>query len=61
MTVEHVIRLIVIAIVLLVAFSLLGFILKVGSMLLGLGVRILLVLLVIAIILRIFEVVRSRR
>lgn len=58
--IDQILRLIVIAIVLMVAFSLLGFILKIGSALLSIGFKILMILLVIAIILRFIAALRRR-
>ncbi len=61
MKVEQLLRLIVIAIVLVIAFSLLGFVLRFGSVLLGIGLKILVLLLIIAVILRFFEALRKKR
>jgi len=52
---------ILVAIVLMVAFSLLVFLLRIGSVLLGLGLKLLLILLVIAAILRFFEFLAEKR
>ncbi len=58
--IDQILRLIVIAIVLMVAFSLLGFILKIGAALLSIGFKILMILLIIAIVLRFIELLRRR-
>ena len=58
MRIEHILRLIVIAIVLVVAFSLLGWILEFGSMLVGIGLRVLILLLMVAVILRLIQALR---
>ena len=58
MRIEHILRLIVIAIVLVVAFSLLGWILEFGSMLVGIGLRVLILLLMVAVILRFIQALR---
>ena len=60
MKIEQLLRLIVIAIVLLVAFSLLGFVLRFGSVLLGIGLKILVLLLIVAVVLRFIEALRKR-
>ncbi len=59
MKIEHILRLIVIAIVLVVAFSLLGWILEFGSMLVGIGLRVLILLLMVAVILRFIQALRK--
>lgn len=61
MTIQRILQFILVAIVLMVAFSLLVFLLRIGSVLLGLGLKILLVLLVIAAILRFFELLAQKR
>ena len=61
MKLEQVLRLIVIAIVLMVAFSLLGFLLRIGSVLLGLSVKILVVLLLVAVVLRFIDLLRGKQ
>jgi hypothetical protein len=60
MKIEQLLRLIVIAIVILVAFSLLGYVLRFGSLLLGIGLKILVLLLIVAVILRFVEALRKR-
>ncbi|MEM6647953.1 MAG: hypothetical protein AAF730_17050 [Bacteroidota bacterium] len=60
MDVQQILRWIVIAIVLMVMFSLLGVILKVGGALLGIAVKVLVVLFVIAVILRLFGAIFRR-
>ena len=61
MKLEQILRLIVVAIVLMVAFSLLGFLLRIGSVLLGLGVKILILLLLVAVVLRFIDLVRGKQ
>lgn len=61
MTIQRILQVILVAIVLMAAFSLLVFLLRVGTVLLGLGLKLLLVLLVIAAILRFFELLAQRR
>lgn len=60
MRIEHILRLIVIAIVLVVAFSLLGWILEFGSMLVSIGLRVLILLLMVAVILRFIQALRKK-
>lgn len=61
MTIQRLLQFILVAIVLMVAFSLLVFLLRIGSVLLGLGLKLLLILLVIAAILRFFEFLAEKR
>ena len=61
MTIQRMLQFILVAIVLMVAFSLLVFLLRIGSVLLGLGLKLLLILLVIAAILRFFEFLAEKR
>lgn len=61
MTIQRILQFILVAIVLMVAFSLLVFLLRIGSVLLGLGLKLLLILLVIAAILRFFEFLAEKR
>lgn len=61
MTIQRILQFILVAIVLMVAFSLLVFLLRIGSVLLGLGLKVLLLLLVIAAILRFFELLAQKR
>jgi hypothetical protein len=61
MKLDQILRLIVVAIVLMVAFSLLGFLLSVGSWLLGLAVKILVILLVVAVVLRFIDLLRGKQ
>ncbi|HUF09240.1 MAG TPA: hypothetical protein VMO47_07970 [Rhodothermales bacterium] len=61
MKLDQILRLTVVAIVLMVAFSLLGFLLRIGSVLLGLGVKILVILLLIAVVLRFIDLVRGKQ
>jgi hypothetical protein len=61
MKLEQILRLIVVAIVLMVAFSLLGFLLRIGSVLLGLGVKILVILLLVAVVLRFIDLLRGKQ
>ncbi|MEM1043565.1 MAG: hypothetical protein AAGI91_13160 [Bacteroidota bacterium] len=61
MTIQRILQVILVAIVLMVAFSLLVFLLRIGTVLLGLGLKILLCLLVVAAILRFFELLAQKR
>ena len=61
MTIQRILQFILVAIVLMVAFSLLVFLLRIGTVLLGLGLKLLLVLLVLAAILRFFELLAKKR
>ncbi|HEY5564140.1 MAG TPA: hypothetical protein VIL33_01025 [Rhodothermia bacterium] len=61
MKLDQILRLTVVAIVLMVAFSLLGFLLRIGSVLLGLGVKILVILLLVAVVLRFIDLLRGKQ
>lgn len=61
MDTQQLLRWIVIAIVLIVAVSLLGFILDVAGFLFKIGLRVLLVLFLVALCLRFFDLLRARR
>jgi len=61
MTLQRIIQVILVIIVLMVAFSLLVFLLQIGQALLSIGLRLLFLLLVIAAILRFFELLRNKR
>ncbi len=61
MKLEQILRLIVVAIVLMVAFSLLAFVLKIGAVLLSLAVKILVLLLLVAVVLRFVDLIRGKR
>ncbi len=61
MLIQRLLQLMLGAIVLLVAFALLAFLFKVGLVLLGLGLRVLVILLVVAAVLRFIELLRQRR
>lgn len=61
MTIQRILQFILVAIVLMVAFSLLVFLLRIGTVLLGLGLKLLLILLVVAAILRFFEILAQKR
>ena len=61
MTIQRILQFILVAIVLMVAFSLLVFLLRIGTVLLGLGLKLLLIVLVIAAILRFFEILAQKR
>ena len=61
MTVERVLRLILVAVVLMVAVSLLGVLLKVGAWLLGAAFQVLVVLLIVAAGLRFMELLKQKR
>ncbi|CAN5585581.1 hypothetical protein BH23BAC4_BH23BAC4_15980 [soil metagenome] len=61
MNIQRILQIILIAIVLMVAFSLLSFLLKLGGVLLAIGLRLLVLLLVVAVVLRFIEMVGRRR
>lgn len=61
MTIQRILQVILVAIVLMVAFSLLVFLLKIGTVLLSFGLKLLLLLLVVAAILRFFELLAQKR
>lgn len=61
MDIQQVLRWIIIAIVLIVAVSLLSVILDIAGALLNIGLKVLLVLFLVAIVLRFFDLVRERR
>lgn len=61
MKLDQILRLIVVAIVLMVAFSLLGFLLRIGSVLIGLAVKILVILLLVAVVLRFIDLLRGKQ
>lgn len=61
MTIQRVLQFVLVVIVLMVAFSLLVFLLQIGQVLLSIGLRLLLFLLVLAIGIRFFEVLRTQR
>lgn len=61
MLIQRLLQLMLVAIVLMVALALLAFLFKIGMALLGFGLRILVVLLIVAAILRFFELLRDRR
>lgn len=61
MDIQQILRWIVVAIVLVVAVSLFSFILKVGAAILGVALRALLILLLIAIVLRFVGVLQNKR
>ncbi len=61
MDIQQVLRWIVIAIVLIVAMSLLSVILDIAGALLAFGLKVLLILFLVAVVLRFFDLVRERR
>ena len=61
MTIQRILQFILVAIVLMVAFSLLVLLLRIGTVLLGFGLKLLLLLLVVAAILRFIELVAQKR
>ena len=61
MTIERVLRLLLVAVVVLVALSLLGVLLKVGAWLIGAAVQVLVVLLIVAAGLRLMEMIKQKR
>jgi len=61
MTIQRILQFILVAIVLMVAFSLLVLLLRIGTVLLSIGLKLLLFLLVIAAILRFIELLANKR
>lgn len=61
MNIQQILRWIVVAIVLIVAVVMLEAILNIAGFLLHFGIRVLLILLLVAIVLRFFELLRGRR
>ncbi len=61
MTIQRILQFILVAIVLMVAFSLLVLLLRIGTVLLGMGLKLLLLLLIVAAILRFIELLANKR
>jgi hypothetical protein len=61
MALQRLLQLVLVVIVLMVAFSLLVFLLQIGQALLSIGLRLLIVLLIVAAGLRFFEHLRQQR
>jgi uncharacterized membrane protein len=61
MTIQRILQFILVAIVLMVAFSLLVLLLRIGTVLLGIGLKLLLFLLIVAAILRFIELLANKR
>jgi hypothetical protein len=61
MLIQRILQLLLVAIVLMVAFTLLSFLFQIGTWLLGIGLRLLVLLLIVAAVLRFFELLRERR
>jgi hypothetical protein len=61
MTIQRILQFILVAIVLMVAFSLLVLLLRIGTVLLGIGLKLLLLLLVVAAVLRFIELLANKR
>lgn len=61
MDIQQILRWIVVAIVLVVAVSLFSFILKIGAAILGVALKVLLILLLVAIVLRFVGVLQHKR
>ena len=61
MTIERVLRLLLVAVVVLVAISLLGVLLQVGAWLISAAVQVLVVLLIVAAGLRLMEMIKQKR
>lgn len=61
MDIEAILRWIIIGVVLLIGASLLGLLIDIGTALLSIAIKVLLVVLVAAIIVRVFESIRTRR
>jgi len=59
--IDQVIKLIIMAIVLMVAFSILGFIFDLARGLFGIGFKVLLILLVIAVVLRFIQAFKKKK
>lgn len=60
MLIQRLLQILLLAIVVMAAFSLLAFVLKMAGWLLGLAVRVVLVLIVVAAVLRFVELVRQK-
>lgn len=60
MLIQRLLQILLLAIVVMAAFSLLAFVLKLAGWLLGLAVKVVLVLIVIAAILRFVELIRTK-
>ncbi len=60
MLIQRLLQILLLAIVLMAAFSLLAFVLKLAGWLLGLAIQVVLVLVVVAAILRFIELVRDK-
>ena len=61
MLIQRILQLLLVAIVLMVAFALLSFLFQIGSWLLGKVLGLLILLLIVAAVLRFFELLRERR
>ena len=61
MLIQRILKLMLVAIVLIVAFALLSVLFKVGIALLGIGLKVLVLLFIVAAVLRFIELVRERR
>lgn len=61
MLIQRILQLLLVAIVLMVAFALLSFLFKIGVTLLAVGLKLLVLLLIVAAGLRFFELLRARR
>lgn len=61
MLIQRILKLMLVAIVLIVAFALLSVLFRVGIALLGIGLKVLVLLLIVAAVLRFVELVRERR
>ena len=61
MLIQRILNLMLVAIVLIVAFALLSVLFKIGLALLGIGLKVLVLLLIVAAVLRFIELARERR
>lgn len=61
MLIQRILQLLLVAIVLMVAFALLSFLFQIGSWLLSKALGLLILLLIVAAVLRFFELLRERR
>ena len=60
MLIQRLLQILLLAIVLMAAFSVLAFVLKLGGWLLGLAVKVVVVLVIVAALLRLVELVREK-
>lgn len=61
MLIQRLLQLLLVAIVLMVAFALLSFLFKIGVVMLAVGLKLLILLVIVAAVLRFIELLRARR